>query len=120
MSPFRPDDVERMAKQIEDTIVSTEKVRDGLRDDDAIPFVEWGLARARQIAARMVTPDQMPDEEQVADKAYALTRLMTRINWLVTYRHKKDASWLARTFQMINNLSRELYGGVDCRACGAL
>ena len=44
------------------------------------------------------------------NQGYALARLMTRLNWLVTYRHKKDAAWLTRTFQMVNQLSREVYG----------
>ena len=35
---------------------------------------------------------------------------MTRITWVVVYRAKKDAVWLARTFHTINDLSRELYG----------
>lgn len=111
MAPVSPEEVDRAARLIEDTLISSEKVRDGLRDDEAIPFVEWGLARARQLAARLTAAATTSlDEEQVADKGYALARLMTRINWLVTYRHRKDAAWLTRTFQMINQLSRELYG----------
>jgi len=111
MTPLTPDEIERAARLMQDTIVSTEKVRDGLRDDEAIPFVEWGLARARQLAARLAATDQLAtDEEQIADQGYGLARLMTRLNWLVTYRFKKDAAWLTRTFQMVNQLSRELYG----------
>lgn len=111
MTPLTPDEIERAARLMQDTIVSTEKVRDGLRDDEAIPFVEWGLARARQLAARLAQTDQLAsDEEQIADQGYGLARLMTRLNWLVTYRFKKDAAWLTRTFQMVNQLSRELYG----------
>jgi len=111
MTPATPDDIERAAQLMQDTIVSSEKVRDGLRDEEAVPFVEWGLARARQLAARLATAGQLAaDEEQIADQGYALTRLMTRVNWLVTYRHKKDAAWLTRTFQMVNQLSREVYG----------
>lgn len=111
MVPLTPDDIERAARLMQDTIVSSEKVRDGLRDDEAVPFVEWGLARARQLAARLAAAGRLAtDEEQVADQGYALTRLMTRVNWLVTYRHKKDAAWLTRTFQMVNQLSREVYG----------
>ncbi|GAB4421598.1 MAG: hypothetical protein Kow00106_18570 [Anaerolineae bacterium] len=111
MSPLSFDNAERVTQLITDAILSSEKVRDGLRDDEAIPLVEWGLARARHLATRLAPPLQgTPDEEQIADKGYALTRLMTRLNWLVTYRFKKDAEWLTRTFQMINQLSRELYG----------
>jgi hypothetical protein len=111
MTPATRDDIERAAQLMQDTIVSSEKVRDGLRDEEAVPFVEWGLARARQLAARLAAGGQLAaDEEQIADQGYALTRLMTRVNWLVTYRHKKDAAWLARTFQMVNQLSREVYG----------
>ncbi len=111
MPPLSPEDTERVTRLIEDAIVSSEKVRDGLHDDEAIPFVEWGLARARHLATRLAgVAGAPPDEEQIADKGYALTRLMTRLNWLVTYRFKKDADWLTRTFQMINQLTRELYG----------
>ena len=111
MTPLTPEDVERAAKLMQDTIVSSEKVRDGLRDDEAVPFVEWGLARAEQLAARLAAAGRLAtDEEQIADQGYALARLMTRLNWLVTYRHKKDAAWLTRTFQMVNQLSREVYG----------
>lgn len=111
MAPVTPDEAARVARLIEDAVLSSEKVRDGLRDDEAIPFIEWGLERARHLAARLAGSATSPlDEEQIADKGYALTRLMTRVNWLVTYRHKKDAAWLTRTFQMINQLSRELYG----------
>ena len=39
MTPLTPEDVERAAKLMQDTIVSSEKVRDGLRDDEAVPFV---------------------------------------------------------------------------------
>jgi hypothetical protein len=111
MTPVTPDDIERAARLMQDGIVSSEKVRDGLRDDEAVPFVEWGLRRAKQLATRLAAADQLTtDDEQIADQGYALTRMMTRVNWLVTYRHKKDAAWLTRTFQMINQLSRELYG----------
>ncbi|MEW6578879.1 MAG: hypothetical protein AB1435_06750 [Chloroflexota bacterium] len=111
MTPLPPEDVERAARLMQDTIVSSEKVRDGLRDDEAVPFVEWGLTRARQLAARLAAAGRLADDdEQIADQGYALARLMTRLNWLVTYRHKKDVAWLTRTFQMVNQLSRELYG----------
>ena len=32
MTPLTPDEIERAARLMQDTIVSTEKVRDGLRD----------------------------------------------------------------------------------------
>ncbi len=111
MTSRTPEDVERAARLMQDTIVSSEKVRDGLRDDEAVPFVEWGLTRARQLAAHLAAANRLADDdEQIADQGYELARLMTRLNWLVTYRHKKDAAWLTRTFQMVNQLSRELYG----------
>jgi len=111
MPPRAPEDAGGLTRLSEDAIVASEKVRDGLRDDGAIPCVEWGLAGARHLAARLSgSTGAPPDEEQVATKGYALTRLMTRLNWLVTYRFKKAADWLTRTFQMVNQLSRELYG----------
>jgi hypothetical protein len=111
MSPSHADDSERWTRQIQDAMADTSAVRDGLQDDEAIPFIEWGSARAAQIGDRLVAPGTPePDGEHVSNLAYTLTRLMTRLNWVVTYRHKKDAAWLTRTFHKINDLSRDLFG----------
>ena len=102
---------EDLTNRIQDVIATSSKVRDGLHDDEALPLVEWGARYAEQISTRLADPAATPpDDEQVSNTAFTLTRLMTRINWVVTYRHKKDAAWLARTFQMINKLSQDLYG----------
>jgi hypothetical protein len=102
---------EQWAKQIQDAIASSTKVREGLSDDDALPLMDWGIAYANALAARLSAPDAPePTGEQVGNTAYSLTRLMTRITWLVTYRTKKDARWLTQTFQMVNKLSQELLG----------
>lgn len=111
MSPLQTDDSDRWVKIIEDTIADSSKVREGLHDDEAIPLIDWGAEQAGQIAARMAVPDTPePDQETVEETAYALVRLMTRITWVATYRHKKDAAWLTRTFNTINKLSEQLYG----------
>lgn len=111
MPPATDETTGRWTKQIQAAIVETGAVREGLHDEDAIPFIDWGSARAAEIGARLVSPGTPePNEEQVADRAYALTRLMTRMTWVVTYRQKKDANWLTRTFEKINELSREVYG----------
>jgi hypothetical protein len=111
MSPLQADDSVRWTKKIQDAIADNSALRDGLTDDEAMPLIDWGAARAEQIGARMAAPDTpAPDEEQVSSTAYALTRLMTRITWVVTYRHKKDAAWLTRTFNKINDLSNKLHG----------
>jgi hypothetical protein len=102
---------EELSKQIQDTLVTNEKVREGLDVDDALPFMDWGSAYADVLAERLAAPETPePNEEQVNETAYALARLMMRINWLVTYRDKKDAAWLTQTFQMVNKLSRDLLG----------
>jgi len=103
--------LERWTKQIQDAIAENSALREGLQDDEALPLIDWGAQQAEQLGARMSAPDAPePDEEQVANTAYSLVRLMTRVTWLAVYRHKKDATWLTRTFQTINQLSRELYG----------
>jgi hypothetical protein len=102
---------EEFSKQIQDTLATNEKVREGLDVDDALPFMDWGSAYADVLAERLAAPETPePDEEQVNEKAYTLARLMMRVNWLVTYRDKKDAAWLTQTFQMVNKLSRDLLG----------
>lgn len=115
MAPIEPDAPNPWTKRIEDTLADASAVREGLQDDEALPLMDWGVAQAHVLGARMAAPEAAaapapPAEEQVAEKAYALVRLMTRITWVVTYRHKKDAAWLTRTFNKINDLSRELHG----------
>lgn len=118
MAPIEPEAPNPWIKRIEDTLADANAVREGLRDDEALPLMDWGVAQARVLGARMASPQaaaQEPEpgagaEAQVDEKAYALVRLMTRITWVVTYRHKKDAAWLTRTFNKINDLSRELHG----------
>jgi hypothetical protein len=102
---------ERWSRQIQDALADSAKVREGLRDEEALPFIDWGVAMAEYLGRRLVAPGAPePTEEQVGNVAYALTRLMTRMNWLVTYRDKKDSAWLTKTFQMVNMLSQELHG----------
>ena len=102
---------ERWSRQIQDALADSAKVREGLRDEEALPFIDWGVAMADYLGRRLAAPGAPePAEEQVSDMAYALTRLMARMNWLVTYRDKKDSAWLTKTFQMVNMLSRELHG----------
>lgn len=95
--------------KILETIADSSPIREGLKDDEAQPLIDWGTKCADHLGQRLAAPGT-PAPEQVESTAYNLTRLMTRINWMATYRHKKDAVWLTRTFQMINQLSRELFG----------
>ncbi len=102
---------DQLSKQIQDALVTNEKVREGLASNDALPFMDWGSAYADVLAQRLAAPEAPePGEEQVNETAYVLARLMTRMNWLVTYRNQKDAAWLTQTFQMVNKLSRDLLG----------
>ena len=111
MPSLQSDDLTHMVQQIQDALVSSDGVRDGLHDEEAIPLMEWGATCAQHVGTRLALPDTpAPDADQVGAAAYALTRLLTRVNWVVTFRNKKDAAWLTRTFATINQLSRELYG----------
>ncbi len=111
MPSLPSDDLARTVQQIQDTLVSSDGVRDGLHDEEAIPLMEWGATCAEHVGTRLASPDTpAPDSDQVGAAAYALTRLLTRVNWVVTFRNKKDVAWLTRTFATINQLSRELYG----------
>jgi hypothetical protein len=102
-------DAELWAKQIKDQIADSSKVREGLNDDEAIPLIDWGNQQANKLAETMAnTPD--PTTEAVDIKGYDLVRLMTRITWLATYRHKKDALWLTQTFKTINQINQALHG----------
>jgi hypothetical protein len=96
---------------MQDVLADNAKIRENLTDDIALSFIEWGREIAEHVATRFAAPDiPAPDEQQINDAGYNLGRLMTRINWLVTYRTKKDADWLARTFAMVNKLSQDVYG----------
>lgn len=110
MTSFEADRVQQWTRQIQDAIAGDSALREGLSDDDALPLVNWGADQAETVAQRLAAAAPAPDAEQVANTAYTLGRLMTRINWVVTYRAKKDAAWLARTFAKINALSREVFG----------
>jgi len=111
MSPLPDEQAHQWAERMQDAIADNSKVRDGLHDEAAISLVDWGANAAEQIAARMARPDTpAPAPEDVENAGYTLSRLLIRLNWLVTYRHKKDAVWLARTFDTANQLNRELYG----------
>ncbi len=111
MTPYQIDDSHPWVKRMHDAIADTSGIREGLTDDEALSLVEWGAQQAHKVAARLADPaTPEPGEGQVDESAFALVRLMTRLNWVVTYRHKKDAAWLTRTFKMINKLSQDLYG----------
>jgi len=111
MTPFQADQLDRWTKQIQDALAGNSGLREGLTDDEALPLVNWGAEQARTVAQRLAqVGDVAPDSEQIDNSAYTLGRLMARINWVVTYRNKKDAAWLTRTFAKINQLSREVFG----------
>ncbi|RPI93905.1 MAG: hypothetical protein EHM39_12560 [Chloroflexi bacterium] len=103
---------EDIAKRLQETFASNEKVREGLTDAEALTLLDWGIAYATALAARLAAnpPTAQMTEEQIGEVGYTLTRLMTRMNWLVTYRTRKDAAWLVQTFQQVNKLSQELLG----------
>ncbi len=105
--PDEQSSTQQWAKQIQDVLADSSKIREGLPDDIAIPFIEWGREIAEVLATRFAAP---PSAEELGNTGYNLGRLMTRINWLVTYRTKKDVDWLTRTFEMVNKLSQDVYG----------
>lgn len=111
MIPFEADSTAQLTKQIQDTLAGNSGMREGLHDDEALPLVTWGAEQAGTVAQRLAQDGASPpDAEQVAMAAHNLGRLLTRITWVVTYRAKKDAAWLARTFAKINALSQEVFG----------
>lgn len=111
MTPLEADSTAQWTKQIQDALAGNSGMREGLRDDEALPLVNWGAEQAETIAQRLAEADApAPDAEQIDMAGYTLGRLLTRITWVVTYRTKKDAAWLTRTFAKINALSQELFG----------
>jgi len=105
-----PPHAQRWAKLLQDAIATDSAIREGLHDDDALPFIEWGRAQAERVAARWAAQGLSPDEEQLDEAAGALIDLMTDINWAVRYRRKKGTAWLVNRLRSINALSRELFG----------
>lgn len=111
MTPIEADSTTQWTQQIQDTLAGNSGMREGLDDDEALPLVNWGAEQAETVAHRLAQPDAPPpDDEQVALAANNLGRLLTRITWVVTFREKKDAAWLTRTFAKINALSQEVFG----------
>ena len=101
---------QRWAKLLQDAIATDSAIREGLHDDDAVPFIEWGRAQAERVAARWAAQGISPDEEQLDEAAGALIDLMTNINWAVRYRGKKGTAWTVNILRSLNGLSRDLLG----------
>lgn len=110
MTPLGTDQADQWTRQIQDALAGDSGLREGLNDDEARPLVDWGAEQAATLAQRLTQSSPPPDAEQVAMAAYTLGRLMTRVNWVATYRTKKDTAWLTRAFIKINQLSQELFG----------
>lgn len=111
MTSTTPNDANPWVKKILETIADSSPIRDGLHDDEAMPLIEWGAACAELVGRRLAAPGAPePAPDQVETAGYTLVRLMTRINWLATFRTKKDADWLTRMLRLINQLNTELYG----------
>jgi hypothetical protein len=104
-------DASGLTKQIQDVLADSDKIREGLHDDEAMPLMDWGIQQAEHIGKRLAaSPTPPTDPQQISDIGFSLARLMTRVTWLVVYRKKKDAAWLTRTFQTINEMNRQLHG----------
>ena len=110
MSENLPPHAQRWAKLLQDAIATDSAIREGLQDEDAVPFIEWGRAQAERVAARWAAQGATPDEEQLDEAAGALVDMMTNINWAVRYRGKKGTAWTVNILRSLNALSRELFG----------
>ncbi len=96
--------------KLRDAILSNSAIRDGLQDDAAQPLIDWGLELAEAVGEKM---SQLPPEQ--TDAAYdtyqgALSKLLTRLNWLITFSQKKGEDWTRKTLAQINELSQTLFG----------
>lgn len=103
--PPLSDEARRCARAMQDALAGNESVREGLRDEDAIPLIDWGRAQAEALAARRTMP-----EAEAADAGMLLADLLSTMTWAVVYRHSKDAAWLSQTLHTLNDLSRDLAG----------
>lgn len=98
------------AQRLRDAILENSALRDGLTDDQAQPLIDWGLALADEVGAKI---DQMPaDDLETNYETYAsaLLKLMTRITWVATYRSSKGEAWTQDTLAKLNELNRTLRG----------
>lgn len=97
-------------KKLQDALLDNAALRDGLKDDEAQPLLDWGLALAVKVTHGL---EALPS--QTADLRYeelyeALPKLLTRITWLTLHRAKKGPEWSTRTLDQLNELSRTLHG----------
>jgi hypothetical protein len=76
------------AQNLRDAILDNSALRDGLTDDEAQPLIDWGLALADEVGAKV---DQL-------------------ITWAATYRTNKGEAWTRTTLEQLNQLNRTLRG----------
>ena len=98
------------AQNLRDAILENSALRDGLTDDEAQPLIDWGLALADEVGAKV---DQLPAEDletNYEEHAAALLKLLTRITWAATYRTNKGEAWTRTTLEQLNQLNRTLRG----------
>lgn len=99
--------VEHRTALIRDMLSDNEAIRDELNNEDSVIFMDWGRAQAALVAARL--PEDS-DDEAVYEAGGVLSRLMSTIKRVIIRRGEKDAEWITRKFERLNDLSRELWG----------
>lgn len=100
----------KWSTKLRDAILSNSAIRDGLHDDEAQPLIDWGMALSDMIGTKL---SQMPESEvEVVYDTYqtALSKLMTRLNWLTIFSKKKGEDWTRKTIGQINELTQTLFG----------
>lgn len=100
----------RWSTKLRDAIVSNSAIRDGLKDDEAQPLIDWGLSLADSIGAKMENVPESEIEEVYDKYQAALSKLLTRINWLITFSQKKGPAWTQKTIDQLNELTHTLFG----------
>jgi hypothetical protein len=99
--------VEQRTALIRDMLSDNEAIRDELNDEDSVTFMDWGRAQAAHVAVRL--PDGI-DDEMVYEAGGVLSRLMSTMKRIIIRRGEKDAEWITRKFERLNELSQELWG----------
>jgi hypothetical protein len=69
-------DLEKRIKMAAESIMENESLRDGLDDDVASALLDWGIARAKQIASE--TAD-IEDDEEAQEASYPRMRGLRKI-----------------------------------------
>lgn len=86
--------LEKLQQWAAEVVLASSSLTDGLRDEEARPLIDWGLAQAQAAAEEVVAPGQigagLSDDDahhRLADRLAPVRRIMKGVTGLASDRH---------------------------------